>query len=151
MVVMENVGQQKLRQIVDYCQNIDRLWIHTMNICIWCMLKKNKEESSYQLLVVLIWLNAPVEKWTEFVYCASATFRNLHFIATCDLIRCFLFWLWELFSFFFMLVIATAKEMIFLCCLSICLHPILVNSIPYEHLVGYHSDLEIWHKCSLCQ
>lgn len=24
MVVMENVGQQKLRQMVDYCQNIDR-------------------------------------------------------------------------------------------------------------------------------
>lgn len=24
MVVMENVGQQKLKQMVDYCQNIDR-------------------------------------------------------------------------------------------------------------------------------
>lgn len=28
MVVMENVGQQKLLQMVDYCQNVDRWHTH---------------------------------------------------------------------------------------------------------------------------
>lgn len=33
MVVMENVGQKKLLQMVDYCQNVDRYLSLTHTLC----------------------------------------------------------------------------------------------------------------------